>query len=198
MDGVRHVRNGVRAVKCQTTKPSEHTMSDPFSDDGWDELTRELGVEKAPPAADSYDDNLPPQPAEEDPALAAGDEFSDGLEAESDAPDGTEATEDGAQEPGKKRRRRRRRRRKGGPGEEGAAEGTPEGEAEAAPVAAEEAGEYFENEYETGPGSETDELTPVPVGAEEDTAGEVLRDLIANWNVPSWDSIITGLNRPER
>ena len=169
-------------------------MSDPFADDGWDELTRELGVEKAPPAADSFDDDLPPQPTEEDPALAAGDEFSEGLEAEGDAPDGAEPSEDGAQEPGKKRRRRRRRRRKGGPGEEGAAEG----EAETAPVAVEEAGEYSENDYETGPGSDTDELTPVPVGAEEDTAGEVLRDLIANWNVPSWDSIITGLNRPER
>lgn len=171
-------------------------MSDPFADDGWDELTRELGVEKAPPAAEAFDDDLPPQPTEEDPALAAGDEFSDGLEADGEAPDGAEAPEEGAQEPGKKRRRRRRRRRKGGPGEEGAAEGAPEGEA--APAPAEDGGEYAESEYETGPGSDTDELTPVPVGAEEDTAGEALRDLIANWNVPSWDSIITGLNRPER
>ncbi|MFO0805160.1 MAG: hypothetical protein U0791_18800 [Gemmataceae bacterium] len=168
-------------------------MTDPFADDGWDELTRELGVEKAPPAAEPFDDEAPPEPVEEDPALAAGDEFSEGLEAEGDAPDGAEAPGDGPQEPGKKRRRRRRRRKKG-PGEGEAVENAAE--AEAAPAA--EGGEYAESEYETGPGSDTDELTPVPVGAEEDTAGEALRDLIANWNVPSWDSIITGLYRPER
>ena len=166
-------------------------MNDPFADDGWDELTRELGVEKTPPAAPQEDEG-PPEPFEEDPSLAVGDEFSEGLESEGDAPDGAEAPEEGTQEPGKKRRRRRRRRKKG-PGEGEGTESAPEA---VAPVPAE--GEFEDNEYETGPGSETDELTPVPVGAEEDTAGEVLRDLIANWNVPSWDSIITGLYRPER
>ena len=38
----------------------------------------------------------------------------------------------------------------------------------------------------------------VPLAAEEDTTGDVLRDLIANWNVPSWDDIVGGLYRPER
>ena len=37
-----------------------------------------------------------------------------------------------------------------------------------------------------------------PRVAEEDAGGELLRDLIANWDVPSWDAIVTGLYRPER
>ncbi|MDB5309955.1 MAG: hypothetical protein JWO38_4157 [Gemmataceae bacterium] len=43
-----------------------------------------------------------------------------------------------------------------------------------------------------------EESGAVPLAAEEDTGGEVLRDLIATWNVPSWDEIVTGLYRPER
>jgi hypothetical protein len=163
-------------------------MTDTFGDDSWDELTRELGVEKAPAA----------EPAEEDPALehdefaepaAEGDDFGAGLEPEGDAPDGAEAPSSDDQ-PGKKRRRRRRRRRKG-PGEGEAGEEAP-ATAEDAPAEA----EYSENEYETGPGSESGDLAPVLAGADEDTAGEMLRDLIANWNVPSWDAIIGGLHRP--
>jgi len=42
------------------------------------------------------------------------------------------------------------------------------------------------------------EAEPVALAAEEDTASDVLRDLIANWNVPSWDDIVSGLYRPER
>jgi len=37
-----------------------------------------------------------------------------------------------------------------------------------------------------------------PLAAEEDTGGEVLREMIANWNVPSWDEVIGGLYRPDR
>lgn len=166
-------------------------MTDPFADDSWDELTRELGVEKSEPA---------PEPAEEDPAFAqdhadSGDEdgFDAGLEPEGDAPDGAEAPGDDQPGTGKKRRRRRRRRRKG-PGEGEGAEAAPA--EEGAPVAA-AAEPEFDSEYETGPGSEA-ELAAMPLAADEDTAGEALRDLIANWNVPSWDSIITGLHRPER
>ena len=33
---------------------------------------------------------------------------------------------------------------------------------------------------------------------EEDAGGELLRELIANWNVPSWDDVVGGLYRPER
>jgi hypothetical protein len=34
--------------------------------------------------------------------------------------------------------------------------------------------------------------------ADEDAGGELLRELIANWNVPSWDDVVGGLYRPER
>ena len=171
-------------------------MTDPFADDSWDELTRELGVEKSAP---------PSEPVEEAPAYAqdagefeaqSDDETLDGgLEPEGDAPDGAEAPGDEPQEPGKKRRRRRRRRRKG-PGEGEQTEAAPVEATAVTPARTEP--EYDNEDYETGPGSESDELAAMPLAADEDTAGEVLRDLIANWNVPSWDSIVTGLYRPER
>ncbi|HSQ56260.1 MAG TPA: hypothetical protein VLM40_11015, partial [Gemmata sp.] len=59
-------------------------------------------------------------------------------------------------------------------------------EPEAAPVAVEEDTGYDEDETE-----EPDESS-------EDAGGELLRDLIATWNVPSWDEIIGGLYRPDR
>ena len=40
------------------------------------------------------------------------------------------------------------------------------------------------------------ETESMPLAAEEDTASEVLRDLIATWNVPAWDDIVGGLYRP--
>ena len=46
---------------------------------------------------------------------------------------------------------------------------------------------------------------PTPAGAPDwsdmadpDQAAEVLRDILAHWNVPSWDEIVAGLYRPER
>jgi hypothetical protein len=178
-------------------------MTDPFADDSWDELNRELGVEKSPaqvPAsqpeteieASRFEEEIIDSP--EAPVEDADDEGEEGEESEGEALDGAEGP--GGDEPagpGRKRRRRRRRRKKGGP------EG--EGEAEAEVVAGEETseparGEFGEPEYDTG---EMDlEPAGLPLAAEEDTAGEVLRELIATWNVPSWDAIVTGLYRPER
>jgi len=34
-------------------------MTDAFADDSWDELTRELGVEKSPPPPESPAEDLP-------------------------------------------------------------------------------------------------------------------------------------------
>ena len=34
--------------------------------------------------------------------------------------------------------------------------------------------------------------------AAEDAGGELLRELIASWNVPSWDEIVSSLHRPDR
>jgi len=176
-------------------------MTDPFADDSWDELNRELGVEKSPtPAfrteseieASRYEEEIVDSP--EAPVEDGEDEGEDGDESDGDALDGGEPPAGDEQPgPGRKRRRRRRRRKKGGP------EGEVETEAEAAsgegslePVS----GEFGEPEYDTG---EVEmQAAGLPLAAEEDTAGEVLRELIATWNVPSWDSIVTGLYRPER
>ena len=98
----------------------------------------------------------------------------------------------------------RRRRRKGGPTpvegavtaalvdeEEGEVEAEEVAEAEVEPVADEVAGG---DDYDAAP--EDADAEPAPLSAEEDTASEVLRELIAHWNVPSWDEIMLGSSRP--
>jgi len=163
------------------------------SDDDWAELARELSRDNPQPSAEQ------PAPAEEMGL------FSEVVE-ETSAPEGEEPLESGGEfegegppdgQPGigRKRRRRRRRRRRGGP--EQAAE-TPGGEAaeveESAPdeVSDEEAAESgFSEEDEA-------ELLPVDAETDEDAGEELLRDLIANWNVPSWDDVVAGLYRPDR
>jgi hypothetical protein len=187
-------------------------MPDLFdSNDDWAELAAELARDKPPPppappadrvkslfdAEDVESHQEDPRAEEEavaegEPEAAAEEEFDDA----EDAPGG-EAAEGEAPGTGKKRRRRRRRRRKGGPAEPAAATPT-EGEAEAEPVeepAPEAAAEPEADDF--GEGVATDaESEPLPFGAEEDTASEVLRELIASWNVPSWDDIVGGLYRP--
>jgi ribonuclease E len=189
-------------------------MTDPNDDDTWGELARELEIDK--PAAE------PPSPTGEAVAEDVG-EFEDAglVEAEPGAAEGEFDAEDAEGEPGeggpgegppgtgRKRRRRRRRRKKGGPaGQPGseAAEG-------AEPVAAEPEADDAEPVERPQPvvraraeaeveadDDEAEEIEPaaVPLAAEEDTGSEVLRELIASWNVPSWDDIVSGLYRPER
>ena len=197
-------------------------------DDSWDELARELGLERSSPPADeaiidkSPNEELPSNPdpeaapiEEERPARghpqAANEEtesYQDfevvGEEADLDEEAGEgEAGEDGSAEEGqpgtgRKRRRRRRRRRKGG---SAAAPAAAEGEAatgeDFAVTARVEDDQLVETEAETDEIEEEEILAEV--GAEEeDVGGEVLRELTANWNVPSWDEIVSGLYRPER
>jgi hypothetical protein len=158
-------------------------------------------------------------PRAEDDAFAAGeaelvaDETPDAQPA--DSPNATGEPIPAADgEPGerKRKRRRRRRRRKGAPVEgtetvatgpdddaaepdddelaesaEGADASDDDALADAAGEAAEEADGYD--------GDDSDALQPV--GAEEeDVASEALRELIATWNVPAWDEIVSGLYRP--
>lgn len=183
--------------------------SDPL-DDGWAELARELNLpepEPARPKPDTTPGVIPPseaaaasgtpdpvlaEPTDEVPELtAASDDESDfgtgtedgeddGAEAEGAATDGGEAGE-------KKRRRRRRRRRKKGPGEVDA-------EAGERPAAATDESE--DGDEDEAPAEEED-AAPVGVAAEE-TSPEMAREIIANWNVPSWDEIVAGLYRPDR
>jgi ribonuclease E len=168
------------------------------SDDDWAELARELSrdrpqtpVEPSLPVEEvsPYDDGLE--------STAAPDEGEDAPESFGDsegegAPDGQPGT-------GRKRRRRRRRRRRGGieQASDAPAEGTPETEK---PEPVESADEEFESS-EIGYSDEEDsEFVPVDAEADsdEDAGEELLRDLIANWNVPSWDDVVAGLYRPER
>jgi ribonuclease E len=186
-------------------------MTDPTkSDDNWAELYRELGVEDTDPSPRAPQPEPREQPpvfeeevvelttahaadagAEEDVSPAIESEELGVIEgefepAEAEAEGEGEAETEG--EPGKKRRRRRRRRKKkGGPnGQPEAAEGEAEGEAEEA--------EGAEGEPEEGEEAEE----PAAVGAEEEVSPEVTRELIANWNVPSWQEIVAGLYRPDR
>jgi ribonuclease E len=187
-------------------------MPDPFdTNDDWAELARELARDKPPappaPPADRVErlieaESVEPHhgdPRAEDEAAAEGEpeavadeEFDDA----EDAPAGEtgEAPAEGEQPgTGRKRRRRRRRRRKGAP--ETATPVSAEGEGGTdedlapEPIAEPEGDDFGEGVAEA-------DSEPLPFGAEEDTASEVLRDLIANWNVPSWDDIVSGLYRP--
>lgn len=193
-------------------------MNDPASsDDDWNDLARELGVDKSapresPPEAPPADrverlieaEDVEPHHgmderaeeeavAEGEPETAVDEEFGDAEEGF--LTEGAEQTAESLPGAGRKRRRRRRRRRKGGT----AAEEAPTAEAAFGETAEEEE----EGEVAMEPtveseefGTEEMETESVPVSVEEDTASEVLRDLIANWNVPSWDDIVSGLYRP--
>ena len=187
-----------------------HTMTDPVSpDDDWNDLARELGVDKSaqPAGRDVQVEAVEPYHSAEEEAVAGGDTDAATDEEFEDAEDGTaaEAGEGGADgDPsgtGRKRRRRRRRRKKGAPGEAvaNAAEAGDESESDD-----EEAGT---EEYEPAAVAASDDSTgdddfdayaeadADPLAAVDDTATEALRDLIATWNVPSWDEIVTGLHR---
>jgi hypothetical protein len=140
------------------------------------------------------------------------DEGGPGSESETE-PNGDSGSGDGQPGTGRKRRRRRRRRRKGGvaqPAEVGTGEDSEpekteigEGETEDTPfelVPAAGEAESGESEFGDEPGDEVvDDIAEVSAAdMEEDAGGELLRELIANWNVPSWDDVVGGLYRPER
>src|SRR5262245_23893194 len=151
--------------------------------------------ERTPPPIDAeFDEPEPTEPGE--PGEVLGEELLD----ETEELPAAEPAEVGDAQPGagRKRRRRRRRRRKGGQ------------PADAVPVesalAEDDAASVVDEGPEIEPAAESDdydaiedaETEPTPLAAEEDTASEALRELIATWNVPSWDDIVSGLYRPER
>jgi ribonuclease E len=192
------------------TSPSEN-------DDDWAELARELARDKPPippplPTAETSQARAE-SPADEgefsevvtDADDNGGEEFDTVEEAEAE-PNAESATGEAQPGTGRKRRRRRRRRRKGGAGQpadtiadspEEAAEGTEtvageessEGDFEAAG-----AGGYVDE----ADGDSDTEVLAADADSDEDAGGELLRELIANWNVPSWDDVVAGLHRPER
>jgi ribonuclease E len=168
----------------------------PFEDDSWSDLAAELGLEAGATPAGSVPPPLPAaeeSPTEEPSALHHIPDAQD-----HDDPDDTvivpdlqdESTDESGEEsagegesgaPGEAapgRKRRRRRRRKKGRGNQPAEE-----------VA----------ESETDEGDDEDDLE---ADAEEADEAPVLvdpaREVITNWNVPSWESIVSGLYRPDR
>lgn len=174
------------------------------NDDDWAELARELECDRPstpePVPAESADTANPETPEveaeivddvgepDESPEIEAAESGTTETEPEpSDNPPGT----------GRKRRRRRRRRRKGGGQPTDSAVDEPATEAETEPN--ETASESIEADadYTEEVAYDTAGVTSA-ADAEEDVGGELLRELIANWNVPSWDDVVAGLYRPER
>jgi hypothetical protein len=181
-------------------------------DDGWAELARELGLEgdRPSPAPARSPDLHPPEdaapPADdeefvEEPgeaptdadvyAASEADADGDADEADSDDEDADgEADGEGEStgepgEPKKKRRRRRRRKKK-------PTDGTPA----AAPVGSESP----EESDEPAELEDAEEAAPADDGLveEEGATPAATRELIANWDVPSWETIVnTMLFRPQ-
>ncbi len=186
-------------------------------DDGWAELARELGLEgdrpfPAPVPDHAAADLHPP----EDPIPDGDDEFvelpgdaptdadvyaesdsdsdseSDDSEADGDTDDGEGEDSDGdgegetSGEPGEpKKKRRRRRRRKKKPGEV----------ATVPPAEGESTDESDEATESNEPGETATEDTSIE---EEGASPAATRELIANWDVPSWETIVnTMLFRPQ-
>jgi hypothetical protein len=189
-----------------------------FADDDWNDLYRELDVGKSPapqneahtpdPELPHGDDDKPAYNEDAGPLYDDGESGADEGEAEAEGAEGEPAGEGapGEEQPGtgRKRRRRRRRRKKGGGpeagGEAGEAAATEEADEPVAEygVAVRSGGEGEAGEEELAIAEHEEGGDGAALAAEEDTGGEVLRDLIATWNVPSWDEIVTGLYRPER
>ena len=188
-------------------------------DDGWAELARELGLEgdtaRTPaanrppenphppePAAEGDDDELVELPgdsptdadvyAEADSDADAEPDDGEGDEQDADADDGDEAEGEGEPtgepgEPKKKRRRRRRRKRK--PGE---LAGAPAAEGEAVEESAEGEEDADADEPDEPPAADESLVE------EEGATPAATRELIANWDVPSWETIVnTMLFRPQ-
>jgi ribonuclease E len=199
-------------------------MTDPSKfDDDWAELARELERDKPsspPPAHERAHSPPPPEPVDHSPLdlnserIEASiteefEEVSEGAsEGESDS-DSEPGSESGSadDQPGtlKKRRRRRRRRRKGGGGQpsdlgpnedQESEKESAEAESEE-PALSTEAG-IGETEYAEEEDAAFEPVRQVGSEADEDAGGELLRELIANWNVPSWEDVVSGLYRPER
>ena len=183
-------------------------MPDATDNDPWADLYADLGVTEKPARPKSA-------PA---PHAAAPEEYASPADESAEAVESEDGDEDGDEEAGEgvataddgtpKTRRRRRRRGKKKPGDEATGEAaadtaddteTPEyGRHAAAPVPARQpvAVAAYEDDAEGD-----DEAAPAEVSAEaerplEGATTEMTRELIANWNVPSWEELVTGLHRP--
>ncbi len=144
-------------------------MTDPFEDGGWDTLAAELGVETIPAPKPEEPPPLPPEAFEQEQEPAPSD-ITAALFQLDPLPDADEPGSDTEiiELGGTDEQKKRRRRRRRGKKKDG--EPGTEAEAEDAP--------------------ETEDHITQP--------SEMLREIIANWDVPSWDDIVGGLYRPNR
>jgi hypothetical protein len=164
-------------------------MTDSSENDPWADLYADLGVTEKPATKSNH---ATPEPID---FINADDEEDDGDDTEVEGMVlGEGESED---EPGTKKRRRRRRRR---------SKKKPEGTLNADGTTT----EANEDAGEPTLTSEADEETSIDDSAYEDeeepaktlepvlegATNEMTRELIANWNVPSWEEIVTSLYRP--
>jgi len=161
------------------------------ADDPWADLYADLGVTERPAvpvqqfeAAPESDDQNAEQADDED-----GDEDAEGADG---AP--PELDEDG--NPKKRKRRRRRRSKKKGE-EAGPAPTLYEGNEPPMRAPVRVAAPVSEESELQSDDEDAEETVPVESALEGGTS-EMTREMIANWNVPSWEEIVTGLYRPER
>ncbi len=186
-------------------------MPDATDNDPWADLYADLGVTEKParPAPAPHAEAAHPgDTADESAEGDDGDEDSD-----TEGGDGVATADDGTTK--KRRRRRRRGKKKPGeetaPGSEGAGQPgdgpdeneTPEyGRHAAQPTPHRSPAPVADYESDIDAESETDDAgQPAEVSAEaerplEGATTEMTRELIANWNVPSWEDLVTGLHRP--
>jgi hypothetical protein len=153
------------------------------NDDSWADLCKELGV--------SGSKQTPATPPSAPPLSSFTESFDDATDSEEYVDDSEESSEegddgssplDGDAEPGtKKRRRRRRRRKKKSPGE---------AVSEVDGVVATERSESDAEDAVENTTSCVEESVPSDLA-------DPHRDVITNWNVPSWSDIVAGLYRPE-
>jgi len=190
------------------TSPSEN-------DDDWAELARELARDRPTPPLPAVEvSSSHSEPVADEGGFAEGvadadenGEFEDAVEPSADTDVETteeSGTGDGQPGTGRKRRRRRRRRRRGGGQTADAGAGASEDASEETKVVETELAEDdFEAASESGyqdelEGDSDPDVLDGEAETDEDAGGELLRELIANWNVPSWDDVVAGLYRPER
>ncbi len=168
-------------------------MNTPDDDSPWSSLAEELGLDstpaKSPPAnldgewvaVDEHDHDM------EDTVVLA-ELHAEPVCEDSDEGDETDGPENGEApgEAGRRKKRRRRRKKKSG-----AATAQPVEAAESTDTeSGEESDAYFEEEAEEYGSVAT-------VSQNHDEANDnVMRDIVATWNVPSWEQIVTGLYRP--
>ena len=171
----------------------------PDEPDPWADLYADLGVDAQSPPGNQ------PRPSFLG-TVPTGD--LDALPVEGEADDSGESGEGELDEDGQPKRKRRRRRR--GRGRKGEAEGGDDGDA-MLPAAGEpivleapaaydaEGGDFDAPQAAAEAGDEESDSPDAPRDyGVEDATPAATRELIADWNVPSWQEIVAGLYRPER